>query len=373
MRRIIVVSHRRDLHADAILWGLRTGGQEAALWQPHHFPADAALSMRFGQDEAVRHDIEPGGAGGAGGSRGADWAGAKTVWNRRPLPPRLPADLDPRDRLFAEAESAQHLAGFLSTAWSDALWVNPPAATAFDTNKPLQLRLAQEAGFRIPATLFSNSPAEIRAFFDAHDGNIVYKSYRQESWSGEPEQPGTFVNHTAAVSREDLADERMLARCPGIFQERLTPAYELRVTAMGDQFFCVRIDVSEDARHVPDWRGDKLGLRLSIHAMSESLRDLCRAYMAKAGIVFGCFDFIVTPSGQTCFLEVNPMGQFLWKELHLPELPMLDAMCAFLASSDPRFVHDGRGERLAFSDYLDWRQVPGREAAKARTEQGTAG
>ena len=231
--------------------------------------------------------------------------------DRRSLPPRLPADLDPRDREFAEGESAQHLAAFLSTAWPDALWVNPPAASAFDLNKPLQLRLAQEIGFRIPATLFSNSPPEISAFFDAHDGNVVYKSYRQERWSGEQEQPGKFINHTAVVSREDLADARMLARCPGIFQQRLTPAYELRVTVMGEQFFCVRIDVSDDARQVPDWRSNTLGMRLSVHAMSESLRELCQAYMAKAGIVFGCFDFIVTPCGQTYFLEVNPWASFL--------------------------------------------------------------
>jgi hypothetical protein len=364
MCRVVVVSRARDLHADAILWGLRTAGHEAALWQPHLFPAAAALSIRFGEDESVRHGIEPG---------GPDWAGAKTVWNRRSFPPLLPADLDPRDREFAEGESAQHLAGFLSTAWPDALWVNPPATAAFDTNKPLQLRLAQQTGFRVPDTLFSNSPAEIRAFFDAHDGNIVYKSYRQESWSGEPEQPGRFVNHTAAVSREDLAEERMLARCPGIFQQRLAPAYELRVTAMGDAFFCVRIDVSDEARHVPDWRGDTLGMRLSVHDISEPLRDLCRGYMARAGIVFGCFDFIVEPSGQTWFLEVNPMGQFLWLEHHLPELPLLDAMCAFLASGDPRFVHDGRGERLVFSDYLDWRQVRGREAARARAGERAGG
>jgi hypothetical protein len=364
MRRIVVVSHARDLHADAILWGLRTGGHEAVLWQPHLFPAEAALSMRFAPDEAVRHAVEPG---------GPDWAGATTVWNRRSLPPRLAADLDPRDREFAETESAQHLAGFLSTAWPDALWVNPPAASAFDINKPLQLRLAQETGFRIADTLFSNSPSEIRAFFEAHGGDIVYKSYRKERWSGEEGRPGTFVNHTAAVSREDLADARMLARCPGIFQQRLAPAYELRVTVMGGEFFCVRIDVADEARQVPDWRGDTLGMRLSVHDISEPLRELCRAYMAKAGIVFGCFDFIVEPSGETYFLEVNPMGQFLWLELHLPELPLLDAMCAFLASGDPRFVHDGRGGRLAFADYLDWRQVRGREAAIARAGERAGG
>lgn len=32
--------------------------------------------------------------------------------------------------------------------------------------------------------------------------------------------------------------------------------------------------------------------------------------MRKLGIIFGCFDFIVTPDEEYVFLEVNPMGQF---------------------------------------------------------------
>ena len=34
-------------------------------------------------------------------------------------------------------------------------------------------------------------------------------------------------------------------------------------------------------------------------------------------LVFGAFDFIITPEGQWIFLEVNPNGQWLWLEQNL--------------------------------------------------------
>lgn len=55
--------------------------------------------------------------------------------------------------------------------------------------------------------------------------------------------------------------------------------------------------------------------------------------MRQLGIVFGCFDFIITPDDEYIFLEVNEMGQFLWIEEILPELKLLDKFCEFLVSS----------------------------------------
>jgi hypothetical protein len=54
--------------------------------------------------------------------------------------------------------------------------------------------------------------------------------------------------------------------------------------------------------------------------------------MRSLGIVFGCFDFIVTPAGEHVFLEVNPMGQFLWIEEAQPEIRLLAPFVDFLLS-----------------------------------------
>jgi hypothetical protein len=70
---------------------------------------------------------------------------------------------------------------------------------------------------------------------------------------------------------------------------------------------------------------------------------------------FCCFDFTVTPGGDHVFLEANQMGQFLWVEEKVPELPMLDTMCAFLMSGDRVFERGSLARRLSFGDYLETR------------------
>jgi hypothetical protein len=59
------------------------------------------------------------------------------------------------------------------------------------------------------------------------------------------------------------------------------------------------------------------------------LAEQCSSLLKKLGLVFGCFDFIVTPTGDYIFLEVNEMGQFLFVEDY-SGLPLLDAFTEFL-------------------------------------------
>lgn len=347
MHDILISSYAGDAHAGAVLWGLERLGQPALLWQTHLFPAAEALSIAFEPGAPPRHHVDM-------AERSVELGNFKTVWNRRPGTPELGAGVDPRDRDFAQDESEQHLAGFLTTACRDALWVNPPAATGFDTNKPYQLQLAAEVGFAVPATLISNCPDRILAFFDRHGGDIVYKSYRPQDWLEGDDSPVRYTNLTAAVSAEDVRNRSALAMCPGIFQQRIAKAFELRVTAMGDTFFCVRIDAPDRDRAKLDWRTDRAAMRLSAFPLPADVKARCRAFMKRFGIVFGCFDFIVSPAGEWVFLEVNPMGQFLWKEERLPELRLLDAMCAFLVSADPDFAWTPPAAPLAFADYRAW-------------------
>ena len=55
------------------------------------------------------------------------------------------------------------------------------------------------------------------------------------------------------------------------------------------------------------------------------------------GIVFGCFDFIVTPDGEYFFLEINEQGQFLWVEDANPSIKMLDTFTEFLIEQSSNF------------------------------------
>lgn len=80
---------------------------------------------------------------------------------------------------------------------------------------------------------------------------------------------------------------------------------------------------------------------------------LCRALMKRLGLVFGCFDFIVTPAGEYVFLEINQMGQFLWIEEANPDFPLLQMFCDFITSGDPDFRYTAPRRQLSYWDVRD--------------------
>jgi hypothetical protein len=53
--------------------------------------------------------------------------------------------------------------------------------------------------------------------------------------------------------------------------------------------------------------------------------------MADLGIVYGTFDFIVTPDEELVFLEVNEAGQTFFMEQIYPDMQVIDAFAHFLA------------------------------------------
>ncbi len=75
--------------------------------------------------------------------------------------------------------------------------------------------------------------------------------------------------------------------------------------------------------------------------------------MKKLNIVFGCFDFIVTPEHDFVFLEVNEMGQFLWKEQVCPETRILDAFLDFLMHPSFDFEWQPRADRIRLSSIIE--------------------
>jgi hypothetical protein len=247
-------------------------------------------------------------------------------------------------------QSQQHLDSFLGTLCPNAFWVNRPEVAKSDLDKIRQLRAARQVGLTIPPTLLSNDPEQIRSFFEAQGGDVVYKAYKLRAWTGE--KPGAvYVNYTTPLSRGDLQDSYALSTAPGIFQKRVERLCEVRTTIFGREAISARLDLEGDQI---DWRRQSSSeLRLSPWQLPDDVETRCLAYMRRCNLAFCCFDFIVTPAGDHVFLEANQMGQFLWVEEQLPELPMLDTMCAFLISGDRDFERGERPRLLSFSDYLD--------------------
>ena len=103
-----------------------------------------------------------------------------------------------------------------------------------------------------------------------------------------------------------------------------------------------------------DWRKASLKVPIEPAQLPDPVDRACRTLMKRLGIVFGCFDFIVTPDGEYIFLELNEMGQFLWIEDLNPDFKLLDCFCEFLTQKrSADFSWKPSSGSIAFHDLLE--------------------
>jgi glutathione synthase/RimK-type ligase-like ATP-grasp enzyme len=237
--------------------------------------------------------------------------------------------------------------------------VNPLHTLQIERCKPTQLVVAERCGLRIPATLISNDPEEIRSFFRAAgNGRVIYKTFN------------AFVP-TSLLTEELLSDADALRWTPGIYQHYVEKDHELRVTVIGSRLFAVRIFSQSTVHGTVDWReaqwapeGESSDLTFEPATLPKPVRDACRRLIRRLGLVYGAIDLIVTPGGEHVFLEVNPSGQFLWIEDEVG-LPLLDAMSEMLIQGTPTYRWNPRSPRVRFdAEFL--------EATKVRVLQSLA-
>jgi glutathione synthase/RimK-type ligase-like ATP-grasp enzyme len=182
-------------------------------------------------------------------------------------------------------------------------WVNDPARDAVAAHKPYQLALAQKIGLEIPPTLMTNDVAEARAFFRQHEGEVIYKQFiaLPDSW-----------RETRRLKPEDEAQANSIAHAPVIFQKHVPAVADLRVTAVGGEFYAAATDVRK-ADYPQDVRMN-LDAKYKAHELPPEIIAKLRELMNRLGLVYGAIDLRLTPEGRYVFLEINPAGQFLYIE-----------------------------------------------------------
>lgn len=326
---ILILTHPMDAHALAVAEGLRRSGADARIWYASDFPTRARESLCL--DARGTRIVLAGPQTVLGDSR------IDTVWDRRSafVPDRR--ELHPADRAFATAQCREFREGLFAALAPKAFWVNRRTAAQRANHKIVQHLAAADLGMEIPPTLYSNDPDEVRAFARAHAGEIVYKTFGGGAgWRGDGT---TRVTYTTALRDVDLEDDRALMLAPGIYQAKVEKAYELRVTVLGRRLFGVKLHSQETAAGRLDWRRAYGELRVEPLSVPAPVERACLALMDRLDLAFGCFDFIVTREDRHVFLEVNPMGQFLWIE-DMAGVPILDAFCQFLIQGRSDFAWD---------------------------------
>ena len=330
-----------DLHAIAVTCLLRARGHVVARCIAMAFPERETISFRTGMvgGTSLRWEQQDG---------MVDAGDVGAVWYRRPRSVRVPALVHEADREYAYNECSELYRGF-AFAPRDAFWVNPIASQNISSNKVLQLRLARTLGLRIPETLVSNMPSEVREFVTAN--RAVYKPMRGASWLVEGKVHGTY---TTPVSPEDLPSDELLRACPGIYQALVRKSFEVRAQFFGHTCVAVKIDSNAMEYGEYDWRRHQTTSNPNAERIDlpADVSERCLGMMRELDIVAGAFDFIVDEDDNWVFLEVNPVGQFAFLELWCPDLPVVSWFCDFLESRDPRFRSAGGGRNAALADVM---------------------
>lgn len=307
---VLLITHSGDFFTiDRVAEALSKKGAIPLRLDTDNFPLEVQLTAYFDNSKSY-HTIEY-------NNHSISTDQVQAVWMRRIWEPTLSKELAPKFRDACVRESKATLDGFWDSL-KEARWVDNLERIDYASNKLRQLRIASAVGFVIPQTLVTNKAESAREFFQQVKGKMVSKLLTPLSRSMECT---SFFLYTSTVKEEDLQDAESLRHCPMVFQEQIPKQQELRVVYVNGNIFVGALNADVYAAAKVDWR--KPGVEVGVwqhHQLPDQVVRRLKAFMGRFGLLFGAFDFILTPSGEYVFLEVNPVGEWgmLEKDLDLP-------------------------------------------------------
>jgi ATP-grasp ribosomal peptide maturase len=304
----LVVTSLHDPTADVVISELHDRGVPVVRLDSGDFPASLSVEAEI-TEHGIRGRLHT-------PSRTADLATVRALYYRRPTGFAFP-HLSEQDARFAITQARYGLGGVLA-ALPGCLYVSHPHRIGDAEFKPSGLAAATAAGFLVPPSLITSSPDAARAFVKAHSP-VIYKPLHNPVYLVDGVSNVVTV---AEVGVEDIDDG--VAGTAHLFQKRVAKVADVRVTVIGGDVFCVRIDSG-----LLDWRTDYSQLRYTVVDPPPGIERALYHYMNHFGLTFGAFDFCVDAADRWWFLECNPSGQWYWLETETG-LPMCTALADLL-------------------------------------------
>ena len=236
----------------------------------------------------------------------------KSVWYRRNVAPALPSHLDQYNQEFCSRESRAFLDGALVSIPTNR-WLSHPTAISLSERKLYQLTVADEVGFKLPATVVTNDQAAVIEFTESRKtvAKAVSSGYIDSS-------KGYRAMFTTALSEKDLHDLSGLDLAPVTFQEHIPKKSDIRVTVVGEDVFAAEIMSQSHPSSATDWRAThNPDLEHKIHNLPDGTKKRCLELVQRLGLGFGAIDLALTEDEEYIFFEINPNGEWLWIELQL--------------------------------------------------------
>lgn len=233
----------------------------------------------------------------------------QSVWFRRATYPGCLNRRESNDARFSKVHFGVLLRNLM--IFSNARWVNHPAATYVAEHKCVQLLRAKMVGLSIPKTQVTNAPS---ANVQSLGASVAVKGLDTViGFEGDEELFGfTTIQSASELAADDWST------APAIFQEELYPKRDIRATVVGKQVFSVEV-LRGGAGVRGDWRVEKEDLEFRPHRLPDPIRDACIRFCKSLNLNFAAIDLALVDD-RYVFLEVNPTGEWAWlvREASLP-------------------------------------------------------
>ncbi|GAB2746246.1 ATP-grasp ribosomal peptide maturase [Kitasatospora kifunensis] len=318
---ILVIAADDDWPTDRVVTELTERGRQVFRMDTADFPQRLSMATRIDRAQGWAGELVT-------EWRAVDLSRVGAVYYRAPGAFQLPDGMSGPERHFAAAQARAGLGGVLSAL--TCRWVNHPAAMARAEYKPVQLAAARDAGLTIPPTLITNRPDAVHDFAVQTPDGLICKPIASPVLVEDGQLKTVY---TERLTAGDLADLRGLDTTAHLFQAWIEKAHEIRLTIVGSRLFAAAVHAGSYAAHI-DWRSDYGSLSYTTAAVPDDVAAAIRRMMEQLGLRYGAADFVVTPTGEWVFLEVNPCGQWDWIQ-GATGLPIAQAIADDLEGVDP--------------------------------------
>lgn len=223
-----------------------------------------------------------------------------SIYYRKPMLPDLRV-YDSQYHLLIQRDIISVINGIVDSFSGKV--ITKPSILRKTENKVFQLVYAGKQGWNIPKSYIGNDEAIGNKFTQAV--SIIKplttgKTYGKNGWE-------LYQTNIFREIKEDIG------LTPVYLQYYVPKQYEVRITIVDRNVYAVRIDTKNKI----DWRLDYQNHKYTMIVCPEDIIKKCYQMMEDFDLIFGAFDFIVTPENEWVFLEVNPNGQWLWLEQSL--------------------------------------------------------
>jgi ATP-GRASP peptide maturase of grasp-with-spasm system len=244
-----------------------------------------------------------------------------SVWNRRPVRKMFNPSVTEEMLINPEREKAilpwiriTHSKN-MNDASEYAVLNHPNAKTLGtfdknDVNKHLVISAALSNGVDVPASIFTNSKADLIAFKNKFPAGIITKCNAVFMMDYDNNSK-TMALYTEIV-RDEMINELPELFFPTFFQEKLEKEFEIRTFYLNGKFFSMAMFTQRNAQTSVDFRRyDRENMNRRVpYQLPTALEQKLTAMMQEIGHNTGSMDIVKTKDGRLVFLEVNPVGQF---------------------------------------------------------------